>query len=71
MFICGHCNNKVRFEAGISDYIKCTCGKVNFVSNTGKDPKNLKKKKKKSGFKKFLKSVFGKKKKDKKNENNL
>ena len=35
-FRCGNCSRTVKFESGVSDFIRCTCGKVNFVPNTGK-----------------------------------
>ena len=54
-FICGSCKQRVQFQSGVSDFIRCACGKVNYVANTA--PKNKeKKKKKKRGF---LRSIFG------------
>ena len=34
-FKCGNCQSKVKYEKGVSDLIKCPCGKINFIANTG------------------------------------
>jgi hypothetical protein len=63
----------VKFETGISDFVACTCGKINFVPNTGKykdlkdyERKNKKKlkvkeKKNKSFFSRIPNKIFNRK----------
>ena len=35
-FNCGSCGILMEFNKGESDLIRCVCGQVNFVANTGK-----------------------------------